>query len=452
MKIIIVGCGRVGTALCQQLSNEGHDIIAIDTDSKKIEKIVNTYDVLGIAGNGANSDILKQSRVGNADLIIACTSEDELNIICCMVAKKLGVQETIARVRNPEYFNLFKENELGLSLMVNPEYEAAMEVLRIIKFPNAIKAEEFAGGKIKLIEYKIPANSPLSGIRLKEIHDKFGAGVLVCAVKRGENAYIPDGDFELEQNDRIYVTSTPDKMYKFFKNIGDYKSQIKKIMILGGGRMAFYLAKSLEDYSVKVKILEKNFDSCRLLDDALNNSEIIYADGYDQEILEEQGIEECDAMVALDDNDEKNIIISMYAAKKKRIKVITTIKNDNYYSMLEGTGIESIVSPKALTANQIIRYARAERYHRGGDVCTLYRIVNNKAEVSEFLVKKDFSGINVPIKDLKLKKNVLIAGIVRGGNTVTAHGQTMIKEKDKILIVSTVKGINELSDILAQEK
>lgn len=448
MKIIIVGCGRVGVALCEQLVAEGHDIIVIDSDSKKVEYLVDTYDVMGINGNGASSDIQKEATVSNSDILIACTPSDELNIICCMVAKKLGAKETIARIRKPEYYNLFMSNELGLSLMVNPEYEAAKEIYRILNFPSANKVERFADGQLELIEYRIPQNSGLVGVQLKNFRNIFENKVLVCAAQREDEALIPGGDYTFEESDKVHFVGKPKEIHAFFKSIGASKGRYKKIMLLGGGRLAFYLAKELAENTSHIKIIERDLETCRELEDSLENVEVIRGNGFDQEILMEEGIEDVDAVVAVSEEDEKNILISMFALSKNK-KVITIIKKDSYLPMLESLGIDSVVSPKSLTANQIIRYVRALRNHDGGDVCTLIRIDNNKAEVLEFSANVSFEGKGVPLKDLNLKKKMLVAGIVRGGEAITPDGSTRIEAGDRVIVVTAVKGINDLNDILS---
>lgn len=447
MKIVIVGCGKVGTALCEQLRNEGHDLIVIDSDNQKVVRLVDAYDVMGISGNGASSDIQKEANVASADLVIACTPTDELNIICCMVAKKLGALQTIARVRNPEYYNLFMSNELGLSLMVNPEYEAAKEIYRILNFPSANKVEWFADGHLGLVEYRILPKSRLVGIQLKDFRTNFDSKVLACAVQREEEVLIPGGAFIFEEGDKVHFAGKPKEIQSLFKSLGADKGRYKRVILLGGGRLAFYLAKELIEYIPHIKIVEKDVNVCRELEDSLEDVEVIRGNGYDQEILKEEGIDNVDAVVALSEDDEKNILISMFVASNNK-KAVTIIKNNNYIPMLEKVGIDSVVSLNALTANQIIRYARALKNHDGGDVCALARIDNNKAEVLEFSANSTFAGKGLTLKELQLKKRILVAGIVRGNEAITPDGSTKIESGDRVIVVSTIKGINDLNDIL----
>ncbi|NCA67324.1 MAG: Trk system potassium transporter TrkA [Clostridia bacterium] len=446
MNIVIVGCGRVGSALVDQLSKEGHDLVVIDSNSALVSKLINDYDVKGICGNGANSDIQKEADVPSADLLVACTPLDELNILCCMVAKKLGTKEIIARVRNNEYFNLFLDNELGLSMMVNPEYESAMEIARILRFPLAIKVEPFADGKVELIEYRITADSPLVDVTLKDLGKTFEAKILVCAISREDKVFIPGGEFTLKANDKINITATPKDIYAFFKNIGAFKKRCKHVMMLGGSRISFYLAKQLRKIGINVKIIEDDYKQCLMLKENLDKADIIQANYTDLDVLIEEGLDNTDALIALSDNDETNVIISMFANNRK-VRVITKLDNTSYSSMLDGIGIDTVISPKSLTANQIIRHVRG-RQNSGGKVCTLYRIVNGKAEAIEFIANESFEQLSVPLKDITLKPNVIIASIIRDNATLIPCGEDTIEKNDRIIIVTTAEFFDELNDIL----
>lgn len=446
MNIVIVGSGKVGTALVEQLSKEGHDIVVIDNKSALVGRLINDYDIKGICGNGANSDIQKEADVPSADLLIACTPLDELNILCCMVAKKLGAKEIIARVRNNEYFNLFLDNDLGLSMMVNPEYEAAMEIARVLRFPSAIKVEPFADGKVELIEYKVIENSPLIGIPLYNLGSIFDTKILICAVSREDSVIIPSGDFILEENDKIYLTASPKDIYTFFKNIGAFKKRCKKVMILGGGRISFYLAKQLRKIGINIKIIDSDYNRCVELKETLGKANVIEADYTEQDILLEEGLESTDALIALSESDETNMIISMFANSKK-VRVITKLDNNSYTSMLDNIGIDTVISPKSLTANQIVRHVRGKQ-HSGGTVCTLYRIVNEKAEAIEFIANDTFNVLSVPFKDINLKPNVIIACIIRENLPIIPDGDTTIEVCDRVIIVTTATMFDELNDIL----
>lgn len=447
MNIIIVGCGRVGTALVEQLSKEGHDIIVIDSNVALVNKLINDYDIKGICGNGANPDIQKEADVPTSDLLIACTPLDELNILCCMVAKKLGSKEIIARVRNNDYFNLFLDNDIGLSMMVNPEYEAAMEIARVLRFPSAIKVEPFADGKIELIEYKLSEGSPLIDTMLRDILKTFETKILICAISREDKVYIPSGDFVLQNNDKISITAAPKNIYAFFRNIGAFKKRCKHIMILGGGRIAFYLAKQLKRIGINIKIIEDDYNKCLALKESLEKADIVQADYSDFDVLLEEGLEHTDAIIALSDNDETNMIISMLA-NSKQVRVLTKLDNSSYTTMLEEIGIDTVISPKMLTANQIIRHVRG-RQNSGGMVCKLYRIVNNKAEAIEFIANNTFKNLSVPLKKISFKSNLVIASIIRENDTIIPNGDDTIEEGDRVIVVTTNEYFDELNDILA---
>lgn len=448
MNVIIVGGGKVGLTLVDQLSKEGHNILLIDNNPKVIEKAVNTYDINGILGNGASYDIQIEANVNIADLVIACTPFDELNILCCLIAKKLGAKEIIARVRNPEYFTLFMGRELGLSMMVNPEFEAALEIARVLRFPAAIKTEPFTDEKVELVEFKIPGNSKLNNLTLSNLSSAFKAKILICAVQRSDEIYIPTGDFILKTNDKIYITAPQKETVLFVKEVGLMQNRIKNVMIIGGGKIAYYLTKELNKYGISVKIIENDEKTCQELSETLTKADIVLGDGSDQELLIEEGLLNTDAIVALTGIDEENIIISLFANSKKIKKVITKVNKGNFYEMLESSGLESIVSPKAITANHIIRYVRGMQNAKGSNICTLYRICNDRAEAIEFIVKENFKGLSIPLKTLKLRKNLLIACIIRGKDTITPNGNDTIEINDKVILVTTNEFLDDLNDIL----
>jgi len=364
-----------------------------------------------------------------------------------MVAKKLGAGEIIARVRNNDYFNLFLDNEIGLSMMVNPEYEAAMEIARVLRFPSAIKVEPFADGKIELIEYKITEESPLIDTMLRDILKTFETKILICAVSREDKVYIPSGDFVLQANDKISITAAPKDIYAFFRNIGAFKKRCKHIMILGGGKIAFYLAKQLKRIGINIKIIEDDYNKCLMFKESLEKLAIVQADYSDFDILIEEGLEHTDALIALSENDETNMIISMFANSKK-IRVLAKLDNSSYSGMLDKIGIDTVISPKMLTANQIIRHVRG-RQNSGGKVCKLYRIVNNKAEAIEFIANSTFKKISVPIRKIALKKHLVIASIIRDNTTIIPNGDDTIEENDRVIVVTTADYFDELNDILA---
>lgn len=446
MKIVIVGVGNVGRELVKQLSHEGHDIIVVDTNLKLVEDIVNTYDIKGVTGNGVSLETMSDTGVSNCDMLVACTQYDEMNMLCCLVAKKLGAKETIARVKNREYSELFSSHELGISMLVNPDYESALEISRLLRYPSAVKIEPFAEGRVDIIEYKITADSPLFGVALKNLSNVIKNKILVCAVERDGDAYIPTGDFTLTDGDRIFVTASKRGMHQFFRDLNSAQTA-KRVMIIGGTRIASYLAQELAKVDVGVKIIDKSEDKCAFLTETLDKAKIVNGDGTDQELLIDEGLLDTDALVVLTDGDEQNIIISMYA-RAKGVKVITKIDNTAYSTLLENSGIDSVVATKSTTANEIIKCVRGLANGMGSSVNKLFRIVDGKAEVLEFRVTDNFKGHSIPLSILRLKKNTLIAGIIRDGVLITPSGNDTMEIGDLVLVVTLSSQFDDLNDIL----
>lgn len=446
MKIIIVGVGNVGKELVKQLSNEGHDIVVVDTNVKLVEDIVNSYDVKGVTGNGVSLDTMRETGVSSCDMLISCTQYDEMNMLCCLVAKKLGAKETIARVKNREYSELFSSRELGISMLVNPDYESALEISRLLRFPSAIKIEPFAEGRVDIIELKITTDSPLFGVALKNLSSVIKNKILICAVARNGEVYIPTGDFVLSDGDKIYVTASKRGMYQLFKDLGQAEPA-KSVIIVGGSRIASYLAQELQKVDVSVKIIDKSEEKCAFLTETLDKAKIVNGDGTDQELLIDEGLLDTDALIVLSDGDEQNIIISMYASAKG-VKVITKIDNSSYSTLLENSGIDSVVATKATTANEIIKRVRGMANGMGSSVNKLFRIVDGKAEVLEFSVTSSFKGHSIPLSILHMKKDTLIAGIIRDGKLITPSGSDTIEIGDLVLIVTLSSNFDDLNDIL----
>lgn len=451
IKIVIIGEGKIGSALAQQLSQENHDVTIIDNDPDIVEHAVDTLDILGIVGNGASYTVQTEAGVAKADLLIAATSSDELNILSCLVAKKIGAEHTIARVRNPEYSNQlsFFKRELGLSMIVNPEYESAVEMFRILRFPSAIKLDVFAKGKVEMAEISLPQNNILDGMQIKSLASAFKSRVLVCAVSRGDELFIPDGNFTLKSGDKIHITASHTAIADFLKETGIYKEGIKSVMIVGGGKVGFYLAHLLAETNIKVKIIELDEKKCTELSEDLPKCTIVCGDGTDQTVLREEGIDGCDALISLTGIDEENIILSMYASQINVKKVISKINNTNLIGMLGAIGLDSVISPKKITADRIVRYVRAMHNSEGTTFNTLYRIINDKAEALEFTISDDsLPFLNVPLKELHFVKNVLIACIIKNGRIIYPGGNDVIENGDSLIIVApTDKYIKELNDI-----
>ncbi len=448
MEIVISGLGSVGTTLMQELADEGHNIVVIDVNAQKIETAVNQFDVKGVIGNGASSSVLKEAGVQHCDLFIGATNHDELNILCCIIAKKLGAKKTIARASKPEYVDLFKsDGDLGLSLMVNPQYEAALEISRMLRFPSAIKVNEFSNGKVELVEFLVSEDSPLVGLPLKKLGVVFKEKVLICAAQRDDKAIIPTGDFVIREGDRLFVTATMKHISLFFKHLG-WNRQAKDAIIVGGSTTAYYLCKELDKLGIHAKLIEKDAQKAAMFSEDFKKINVILGDGTDQDLLLEEGLATTDAFVALANMDEQNIIMSMFAASQGVPKVITKIDQLGYYDMLQKSGIYSAVSTKTSTTDRIIRFVRLIGNAQGSTVKRVFHIIDDTTEILEFEAKENFKRFDVPIQQLNLKKHLLVAGIIRKGELITPSGQDVIKLGDNVIIVTLEEGLDDLKDIL----
>lgn len=449
MYIIIVGLGKLGSTLTKQLSTEGHDIVVVDPDNSVVSSTVDAYDVMGICGNGATYEVLKEAGAAKAKLIIAATGSDELNILCCLFAKHMGTENTIARVRNPDYAgqSQFLRNDLGISMTVNPEYETANEISRIIRFPSAANLDSFAGGRVEIARVRIHSDNPLCDMPIHEMRKKTKAKVIICAVQRNDSVFIPSGDFVLHCDDVISITGTRAELSSFMKQTGVYKQKIKNVMIVGGGRIAYYLAKLLSDTGRNIKLIELKDERCRHMSDMLDDVTVIHGDGTDQDILEEQCIDGQDALIALTGIDEENIIVSMYAESKGVNKVITKV-NRHSYSILNDIGLETVVSPQIVAGNLVTRYVRALHNSAGNSqIQTLYKLVGGKVEAAEFIVPEDAGYLNIPFKELELMPNLLIGCIIRNGKIIFPGGDDVMKANDSIIVVTAGRIIEDLHDI-----
>lgn len=448
MNIVIVGDGKVGAALTEHLSYEGHDVVVIDKDPKVVEEMVNSYDVMGLCGNGASYSVQKEAGVDKARLLIAATSSDELNILCCLVAKKIGAHHTIARVRNPEYaqqLHFFKE-ELGLSLVVNPEFAAANEIARVLRFPTALNMESFAGDRVDLAEIEIKADNPLSGMRVNEI-GRFKSRVLICAVQRGEKIYIPNGSFTLETGDRIHITSKRSDMIAFMKELGIYRHRTKNVLISGGGKMGYYLARQLSETGHKVKVIEIDEQRAELLAELLPKATVVHGDGSDRAVLLEQGLDNQDAFVSLTTIDEENIITTMYASSIGVGKTVAKV-NRVSYDILQSIGIETAVSSKTIAANQIIGYVRALENSGSSSVQTLYKLVNDRVEALEFRIETENAFyVGSTLKELQLKDEVMIGCILRKGKIIYPCGDDTIENGDNVIVITSHHGFKNFEEI-----
>ena len=451
MKITIVGCGKIGRSLIESLAAEGHDILVIDRDPAVLNETTNIYDVMGVCGNAVNCDTLTEADVKNTDIIVATTESDEMNMLTCFLAKKMGAKHTIARIRNPEYndqsINILRQH-LNLSISLNPELLVAEEIANILQLPSAVKIERFSRRNIEMVEIIIPQNSSLDGLNLIKAKEKYRANYLICTVQRNNQVYIPDGHFELQAGDRIGLVAAHGETKKLLNMLGLLKKQAKSVMILGGGKPSYYLAKKLISLGVDVKIIEERLDRCEFLAEELSDAVIIHGDGAHQELLLEEGLTSMDAFVSLTGMDEENIMLSIFASMQNVPKVVAKINRDELLTMAEKLGVDSIISPSRLTTNIIVRYARALENSKGSNVETLYKLMDGKAEALEFKVASDSLVIGIPFKSIKLKSNILIAGITRGSNIIIPSGNDMIMAGDRVVIISTEKRLQDINDIL----
>lgn len=450
MKIIIVGVGKVGRLLVDYLTKENHEVIIIDTNEDIINELVDTFDVIGVVGNGASFDCLNDAKANNADLLIAVTELDELNILSCLVGRKYGIKHTIARVRNPEYSNqaFFLNQELGLNLVVNPELEAANEISRMLRFPSADNIETFANGRAEIICLHIKDNSPLCNLNLIEIKHKYKFNFLICAIEREGKALIPEGKSIIKENDIIHLTGPKKEITLFFKEIGIFKNKTKNVMLIGGGKLSFYLAKQLLDNNLRVKIFEIDPNRCKELKEALPNATIVIGDGSNQDLLYEEGITNTDALVALTGFDEENIILGLYAKRLNIPKIITKVNKFSYLDILQSLGLTSSISPKFVTANHILSYARSIQNTLDSKVETVYKLANGLVEFLEFLITNESEVTNIKLKDLKLNDNILIACIIRKNNLIIPNGNSYIMPHDRVILATTNSNINDIMDIL----
>ena len=451
MKIIIVGCGKVGTTLAEQLNRENHDITLIDTNEEAIQNISNSADVMGVTGNGAVYQVQMEAGIQDADLLIATTNSDELNMLCCLIAKKAGNCHTIARIRNPEYSSEIRyiREELNLSLAINPELAAAREIARLLRFPSAIKIEPFAKGRIELLKFLIPEHSLLNDMRVMDVVNRLKSNVLICVVERGNDVVIPDGNFVMKKGDKISFIASHQESADFFKKAGVDNNIVKSAMFVGGGKLTHYLCRLLEDTKFKIKIIERDEERCRQLSELLPKAMIIHGDGTDEQLLLEEGIRQTEAFASLTGFDEENIMLSLYASSQSKAKLITKVNKIAFENVINSLNLGSLIQPKMLTAEIILQYVRAMQNSMGSsNIETLYKIAADKAEALEFRVKEGSPILGIPLEKLKLIDNLLVACINRGGTIITPRGKDTVEAGDTVIVVTTHTGLNDLTDIL----
>lgn len=451
LRIIIVGCGKVGRTLTEQLSKEGHDITIIDTNAARVQETTNLHDVMGIIGNGASYSVQMEAGIEDTDLIIAVTNSDELNLLCCTIATQVGNCAAIARVRNPDYSKevSYLREKLGLAMIINPELEAAKETARMLYLPTALEINTFAHGEAELIKFKVPAHNILDGITVANLSQNIFSNLLVCAVERENNVYIPSGDFKIKAGDIISFVSHRENARKFLNKIGFNTKQVKQTMIIGGGRAAYYLARDLLSMGISVKIIEINKARCEELSILLPEAIIINGDGTDEALLKEEGISNAQSFVALTGIDEENILLTLYARRVSTAKVITKINRITFREVISQLDLGSVIYPKYITSETILGYVRAKTNSKNSNIETLYHMFDQNVEAIEFRISEDTELNDIPLKDLKLKDNLLISFINRNGDIIIPSGQDCIKTGDTVMIFTTHTGFNDIRDILA---
>ena len=449
MKVVIVGIGKIGESLATRLLKEKHDVTVVDEDYQRVDDIVNRSDVKGVVGNCLERHILSEAEVDKADCFFACTPRDELNILSAVLAKKMGAKRVVARVRDPKYLSSLEslKDELGVDMIFNPEYRTALEIRQILKFPSAISADSFASGKVSLTEFRISEDSPIRDMTVKDAARTAGGRMLFAVVSREGKVYIPNGDFVLQANDLVHIAAEDKDLLELSKKINLFRQKAKSVVIVGGGMVAYYLAKELLADGVKVKIIEIDEERCHELDEDLSKATVICADGTEPDILEEEGIRNADAFIAMTGMDEENAVVSLFASSLGHLKVVPMITSNPLAKMVRRLGLDSVIAPHEVIADQLVRFVRALQVDEGEGINALYRI-HDKAEAIEFTVQPDFPGIGIPLKSLKLKNNVLLCGVVRDGEFILPSGETMLAVHDKVLVVTGVKQVTELDQIL----
>ncbi|MDY3251357.1 MAG: Trk system potassium transporter TrkA [Candidatus Choladocola sp.] len=452
MKIIIVGLGKVGQTLAAELSKEGDDITVIDNREEVVQEVSSQYDLMGVVGNGSSHTTQVEAGIENADLLIAVTGSDEMNLLCCLIAKKAGNCHTIARVRNPEYnseLNFIKE-ELGLAMVINPELAAAGEIARVLKFPSVIDVDTFAKSRVELLKFRVAENSVLNNMKLSDLSSKIRGNVLICAVERGSELIIPDGDSVLKARDLVSFVGATADANNFFRQVGIVSNQVKNIMIVGGSAISYYLSKMLLAAGIRVKLVEKDMKRCEQLCELLPKATIVYGDGTDKDLLLEEGLTRYESFAALTNIDEENILLSLYAKKVGNMKLVTKINKIAFDEVIRELDLDTVIHPKDITSEYIIRYVRSMKNSLGSNVETLHKIIDNKAEALEFVIRKKSRATDIPLQELKIKKGILVACINRNGKIIIPRGMDAMKVGDTVIIITQQTGLNDIDDILAK--
>ncbi|MCM1289466.1 MAG: Trk system potassium transporter TrkA [Corallococcus sp.] len=451
MKIIVVGCGKVGKSVIESMVDEKHDIVAIDNKPDVINKVANTYDVMAVCGNATSRELLVEAGIAKTDLFLAVTASDEVNMLACFLAKKLGASHTVARIRESNYNAdglQFLSKQLELSMALNPEQLTAEHLLDFLKLPSAVKVDTFAGKKIQILEMILRENSRLAGVALSDLRKKCPVNFIVCAVKRGEETFVPKGAFSLEEGDKVAFMVKRSDAHKFLRAIGIVQKQGRDVMILGGSATSYYLTKLLAANNYSVKIIERDKARCAQIAEIVpSGATIICGDGMSQDLLWEEGIKSTDAFVALTGEDEENILTSFYALSQQVPKVVTKVNRNELANLAEKLGLDCMVSPQKIVADVLTRYARALNNSLESKVETLYRLLDGDAEALEFIALSDCKLIGIPLKDLDLKENLIIAGIIRDRESIIPGGDDVILQGDRVIVVAAELHLNDLSDV-----
>lgn len=452
MKVIIVGNGKVGYAIANSLAEESHDIIIVDASISALHRAESTMDVLCLEGNGASISVLIEAGVRDADLVIAVTNQDEINLVCCLIAKKLGAKHTIARVRNTDYrrdAEMLKK-EIGLDMVINPDLAAAQEIARILAFPAAFSVEPFARGRIDMIGFQVVESDSICGIPLSQAHRLRHAEALICAAEHSGEFIIPNGSFVPAAGDRVYMLGAKPELQRMLREMGRTWNKVKNVSVLGGSRSAMYLAWELQKTNTSVRIVEMNPEKCLRLSAELPHAVVIQGDGTDNTLLQQEGILDTDAFVAVTNRDEENLLMAMHAQRSGVSKVLAKMTRPNYIDLVNSTGIDSIISPKDIVSSQILRYVRALGNAEGSKVESLYKMLGGHVEALSFTATAaSHAVLGKPLKDLHLRKGLLVAAIVRDIHTIIPGGMTTIEDGDQVVVVTRATGLDDLADILA---
>ena len=451
MKILIIGDGKLGYSLAENLSKENNDVTIIDKDTEALKKAEESLDVMCIRGNGVSVKTLLEAGVDRADLLIAAMASDELNMVCCLAGKKLGAARTVARIRDHEYaseLSLLKER-VGLDMVINPEQAVADEIARIFRYPSAVDVENFSRGKVDMVGIRVTPNTPVVGLKLRDLPKKAAGSILICAVVRNDEVIIPNGDFKIEDGDVVYVIGKPSNVYGLYKYMGQDTHKAKNVMMVGGGRIAYYLTNLFNGMGIKVKIIENDRARCQELSELLPDTLIIHGDGTEDELLKSENISEMDGFISITGRDEDNLISALLAKQYGVDTVVTKVTRMNYYPIMKTLQLDHVVSPKLITANIILRYIRSLKNARGSRIEALHRIIGGQAEIVEFIANDSSNYLDKPLKTIDFARGSLIAAIVRNNTIIIPHGEDVIKKDDRVIVATKNRNIFDLKQLVS---